>query len=347
MDEVEGFDSGYNQYNQGYPQQGLSSNHWNVHQSMQSNQFNPNSFYNQHSQYKGGNTGMSGFAPKKENKEIQSHYGALNSSQQAKKNFENLTQQNRQKRLAEEALRGFENHNNPQQFASNTNNRYGEYNQGFPTYNGFHNRPPLHGYNGPRESHSNPPPYQHHHQYQDMNQYSYNQPSYDIVQNQYDPYREGNSEILRTSSSNKTGYKPYNLRDYKEFKTKAAVQLGGLGPNVNTAEWQKEREKRDKMAEFSQNVKAFNSRRMPSTETSFKPRREKEKERSRRDIALDFARNIAMPKGKARRDNQEDEDDYDTPQRRTGNTGINEGLDEYERRHLNYMAQLERIKMNQ
>lgn len=338
MDGIDGYNTGYSHGGHGYAQPSYS-NHWQVSQNMQNNQFNPNSFYNQHSQYKTGGTGMIGSPPKSGNRELQANYGAFTSNQQAKKNFENLTQQNKQKRLAEEVLRGFENQNSPQFIPSN---RYGDYNQGFPTYNGFNYRP---GLPMPRESHSNPPPYQH------LEANGYGHPLYyDPGLPQFEHYREGNSEIVRTSSSNKTGYKPYNIRDYKEFKTRAAVQLGGLGPNLHTDQWQKEKEKRDKMAEFSQNLKVYNSRRMPSTETSFKPRREKDQEKSRREIALEFAKNVPMPKTKLRRNPREEDSDDSPPQRRTGNggfDGVGGPLDEYEARHLNYMAQLERIKLNQ
>jgi len=268
-----------------------SMNHWNG----QPNTFNPNSFYNQHSQYKGdivsmsAQKGHSNVTPTKNQREnLATLNGFTPTNAGAKQNFE---AQKPKRHAAYDSLQNFENQAGPQFIP---NNRYLSYNQGLPgNYTGnFNYRPPIFAntYNAPpRESHSNPPPFT---QYEAF-------PQHPATQGKPLPYQSvngfGDSMADKSAQKvNRTAYKPYSLRDYKDVKSRAAVQLGGLGPNTNTSEWQKEKEKRNKMAEFSQNVKMFNSRRLiGGTDTGFKPK--DEKERSRRDVALEFARNIPKP----------------------------------------------------
>jgi len=321
-------------------------------QNIPNNQFNPNSFYNQHSQYK---SNLIEITPKKEvMNEKQANYGGFNPQQIAKKKFENLSQQNKQMRMAEEAVRGFESPNFHQRPPNN--NRYGEFNQPPPMFynNDLVYRPQQLPFNGYREIHSNPAPHQH----LENNAFGYYAgnipPQYERRQ-QYEgsPTQNPPSSSPQGSKSenqSRTNFKPYSLKDYKDMKGNGPVKLGGLGANTNTDEWYKEKGKRDKMLEFSQNVKLFNMQRLPNTETSFKPRKEKEKERSRREIALEFAKNI--PKPKQRRNSpieEEPMEDLYTKKSESDmivNYGGSNDLDAFEQRHNFYSAQLQRIKNN-
>jgi hypothetical protein len=51
-----------------------------------------------------------------------------------------------------------------------------------------------------------------------------------------------------TITSTGTNYRPYTLKDYKDRVKTNSYQYGGLGPNILTDEWQKRREKLEKMA---------------------------------------------------------------------------------------------------
>ena len=51
---------------------------------------------------------------------------------------------------------------------------------------------------------------------------------------------------------NRYEYKPYTLKDYKEIMN--VDTLGGLGANIGTEEWNKKKEKMDKMSEYSKNI---------------------------------------------------------------------------------------------
>jgi len=317
------------------------ANQLNNQQTVVSNDFNPNSFYNQHSQFRNSDQGGHG-SPLKENIERQG-YGFATSNQMFKKNFEDLSQQNKQKRLAGEALRGFENQNTYHQM---NNNRTEAYDHIVPNYNnGSDNIPfPVNGYNGTRDIHSNPVP--HHHL--EANAFGFQAGSMTQQFTRGRQHDDSNPEMIKAGGYSKTSYKPHNLKEYKDLK-KAPVRLGGLGPNTNTDEWQKTREKKDKMTEFSQNVKLFNSQRTTGFDNP-RPRKEKEKELSKREIALQFAKNVPKPRPKREVSQDDDEElpDLEVQKSKSDNPGKYGGneLDEFELRHMQYVAQLERMKLN-
>lgn len=314
------------------------TNQINNQQTMPNNEFNPNSFYNQHSQYRNVDPALA-ISPLKEN--IERHgYGHGTTNQLLKKNFEDLSQQNKQKRLAEEALRGFENQNTYYQMP---NNRYNGYDNAVPDYNTSNNQGfPVNGYSGPRNIHSHPVP--HEHLESDAFGYTAGNVTHQVMRGRQ---QENNTEGSKNLGYSKTSYKPYSLREYKDTK-KPPTKLGGLGPNINTEEWQKTKEKKDRMAEFSQNVKMFNAQRTFSTESSIKPRKEKEKEASKREVALQFAKNIPKPRPK-REYSQDEESPELVPHKSHSDKPVTYGhndLDELEQRHMQYLAQLERMKLN-
>jgi len=358
----------YNSYNQDLMAMN-SMNHWNGQPNMSVNQFNPNSFYNQHSQYKGGdmtsmsaqkmNTNVTPIKNQRENLATFSNYnnaGFTPNAASTKQNFDQSS--NKPKRHA--AYDTLENQAGPQLIP---NTRYLSYNNpqqgalpGYHTGN-FNYRPPIFAntYNAPpRESHSNPPPYSQFEAFGHPATQGRGQPGHSV--NEFND----NSDILSVKGGqggqkfqlgSKTTYKPYSLKDYKDIKSRAAVQLGGLGPNTNTSEWQKEKEKRNKMAEFSQNVKLFNSRRfIGGTETSFNKQRE-EKEKSRRDVALEFARNIPKPvRVKRFNDDEEIEElvgyknQNSSPEGRIYKAAAFDELAAFERQHNQYRMQIESLK---
>lgn len=323
-------------------------------QSVHAPGFNPESFYNQHSHFRNNGGG----SLSNQNGEPQIFNPMLSTNQLAKKNFENLSQQNKQKRLAEEALRGFEN---PNARLQASNNRYEGYNEAaMSNYNNFLDKPM---YSPNRESYSNPPPNQH----LEENGLGYVPGSIHYQPNGANKsgvtsfYSRASPEGMKTGFSS-SSYKPYSLKDYRVVKDKAGVQLGGLGPNTNT-EWQKVKEKRDKMLEFAQNVKLFNDQRGPGPENSLKPKREKEKSPSKRDVGLEFARHVPKPRQrreaspelkspelkarKAESDVTYKRADSDVVTYRPAlmHNDVHNDLAEYERRHNQYKAQLEKLKI--
>jgi hypothetical protein len=50
-------------------------------------------------------------------------------------------------------------------------------------------------------------------------------------------------------------YKPYSLNDYKEKFNSNKKELGGLGPNTGTKEWADKAKKKEKMKEYSKDIK--------------------------------------------------------------------------------------------
>lgn len=94
-------------------------------------------------------------------------------------------------------------------------------------------------------------------------------------------------------------YKPYTLKDYNEIKkTAGSTSQKGLGPNINTEDWLSRKEKLEKMMSFSQNVKIFNSKKLSENIRDYDYEKEAAENafiKSKRDKALDFAKNIPKP----------------------------------------------------
>ena len=67
-------------------------------------------------------------------------------------------------------------------------------------------------------------------------------------------YGNNKSNITTVTNINnsKFEYKPYTLKDYKEIMN--VDTLGGLGANIGTEEWEKKKEKMDKMSEYAKNI---------------------------------------------------------------------------------------------
>lgn len=70
--------------------------------------------------------------------------------------------------------------------------------------------------------------------------------------------------------SNIVNYKPKTLKDYKEKFNSNDPQIkrdsGGLGANIGTKEWQEKLEKKNKMKEYSHNIKSMNKLNLVSNE---------------------------------------------------------------------------------
>ena len=289
---------------------------------------------------------------KKENIDLSNSYILSDNGRQNKKNLENPYQPNKQTRAAEEVLRGFESYRSPQKAF---NNHY----EGYEQVNQSQRQPQsINEYNRYRDIHSNPLPQP----YQDFNSFNYNlqNATYQNDRRQQ-PYEEFNQQDARSnkdqgkySDQRKATYKPYSLKDYQSVKVRNPVNLGGLGPNTNTDEWYKEREKRDKMTEFSQNVKVFNAQRIQATDTDFKPSKDRDNDRSRRDIALDFAKNIPKPKPRKQSPGLDEEEDKQYKNRKRPESESSRAnlrlvvgggdLNELEQRHNQYVAQLQKTK---
>ena len=73
-------------------------------------------------------------------------------------------------------------------------------------------------------------------------------------------YLTNNNNLTNLTLNNKSNltninrfeYKPYTLKDYKEIIN--VDTLGGLGANIGTEEWEKKKEKMDKMSEYAKNI---------------------------------------------------------------------------------------------
>lgn len=70
-------------------------------------------------------------------------------------------------------------------------------------------------------------------------------------------------------------------------------RMGGLGANIGTEEWEKKNSKLQAMKQFSSKVKISNKASNPGPP---KIKKEQVKEKSKREKALEFAKNVPKPK---------------------------------------------------
>lgn len=133
-------------------------------------------------------------------------------------------------------------------------------------------------------------------------------------------------------------YKPYTIKEYNELqKTASSVSQKGLGPNINTEDWLKRKEKLDKMINFSQNVKLFNSKKITDNHVFEQPIVEKNFIKSKREKALDFAKNIPKPLVSVKRKPENNEIKGETKELK-----FNNELEILEQQHLKLLNEIEK-----
>ena len=79
--------------------------------------------------------------------------------------------------------------------------------------------------------------------------------------------------------------------------TQQNLRLGGLGPNVGNDEWEKAKKKKDQIQEYAKNLKIMNQVKPQPVQ---KKKDEKPKEKTAREKALEFSKNVPKPKVKGK-----------------------------------------------
>ncbi|CAG9331335.1 unnamed protein product [Blepharisma stoltei] len=147
------------------------------------------------------------------------------------------------------------------------------------------------------------------------------------------PLRKTQETLLSTNSNQLIShakrrvidFTPYTLKDYKIIKTEKYYELGGLGPfNIGTEEWEKKKELQDRKKEYAKQVMQANSSLIPPA--VLKKPKEKDKEISTRQRAIEFAKKIQKPPLKAKVFNGE----------------IKEEKEEFEDKTLSWLENLEK-----
>ena len=109
-------------------------------------------------------------------------------------------------------------------------------------------------------------------------------------------YNYGNKSNITTltNMTSKYEYKPYTLKDYKEIIN--VDTLGGLGANIGTEEWEKKKEKMEKMAEYSKNIfkktKTHNNSKIRELDKIIAKNKQKKDELSTRRRANEYSKLI-------------------------------------------------------
>ena len=155
----------------------------------------------------------------------------------------------------------------------------------------------------------------------------------------------------QTTDSKKNAYKPYTLKEYKDRQGDPKMyRMGGLGANIGTEEWQQRNSKLQAMKNFASKVKIENRARSQNP-----PKRKKEqpKELSKREKALQFARNVPKPKPVAKKkpemkkmNSMQNNDEYDIM------NGLEEipeepkysQFDDLDQKHKEYLNEVDEIR---
>ena len=150
------------------------------------------------------------------------------------------------------------------------------------------------------------------------------------------PFRNIEAPLSRNDIKTSQGekfieeYKPYTLKDYQIIKTDKYFELGGLGPsNLGTEDWKQKKEMMDKRISYAKHVKLANAN-LPAS--SCRKPKELEKEVSKNERAIQFAKMIPKPTSKPKLVKAEI-----TP-------ALSTVLEELEKQHLAYKASVEAIK---
>lgn len=136
----------------------------------------------------------------------------------------------------------------------------------------------------------------------ERNEFMRRPPSYENMNNKFLPVNRKATSANGGKFENDTGlkYTPYTLKEYNELqKSASSTAQKGLGPNINTEDWLFRKEKLEKMINFSQNVKLFNSKKISETQKNAfdfeRQQDEKLQNKSKRQKAIEFAKNIPKP----------------------------------------------------
>ena len=116
----------------------------------------------------------------------------------------------------------------------------------------------------------------------------------------HDPH-DSKSVVSGTSNAtNKSKFRRYNLKDYQQLQSSMQnLKMGGLGANIGGEKWEVAKRKKIIEQQYAANLKLMNAyqQRQPGL-----PASNKQKERSAREKALEFAKNnIPKPGSRQRR----------------------------------------------
>lgn len=178
----------------------------------------------------------------------------------------------------------------------------------------------------------------------------------DSLQDQHEREQMKENQAMKppkpqSNQQKKPSYKPYSLKEYKErANDPKAYRMGGLGANIGTDEWQQRNSKLQAMKSFASKVKIENRAKSMNPP---KRRKEVEREVSKREKALEFAKNVPKPKVVTKKQTKlekmksnQETDDYDFMNGVDNDPG-EPNFDEFEelnQKHEEYLNEVNNIK---
>lgn len=97
-------------------------------------------------------------------------------------------------------------------------------------------------------------------------------------------------------------YKPYSLEQYRVIRPTEYVEIGNLKPDLNTDVLVAKRANKERIKEFAKKLKEFNhetllqQQKLPPSSEQLEIEKSKQKVESKREKALQFAKNVPKPK---------------------------------------------------
>eukprot|EP00347_Sterkiella_histriomuscorum_P023753 403333506 len=129
-----------------------------------------------------------------------------------------------------------------------------------------------------------------------------NKPLTGISNTNYQSSQSNGSQVRMTSGGGQTQattttgsiYKPYTVKEYKQMvTTQQSSKLGGLGANIGGEDWEKAKRKQEQAAEYARQLKLQNMAKPPAMKRNMN---DKPKEKTSRDKAIEFSKNLSKPK---------------------------------------------------
>jgi len=102
---------------------------------------------------------------------------------------------------------------------------------------------------------------------------------------------------LQSKQSVGTKYKKYNIKDYNSLQQNIKGQkMGGLGANIGGEQWEMAKRKKEIQLQYANNLKSIQAAQPLAKANTRSSRFGVDKDKTARERALEFAKNVPKPK---------------------------------------------------
>mmetsp|Transcript_9617 Transcript_9617/g.13147 ORF Transcript_9617/g.13147 Transcript_9617/m.13147 type:complete len:378 (-) Transcript_9617:24-1157(-) len=166
----------------------------------------------------------------------------------------------------------------------------------------------------------------------------------------------GKDKLYFSKEPRSVQFKPYTQGQYNMIKPKEYVEISNIKPDLNTEDLIAKRANVDRVKEFAKNLQQFNhehlrtQKKLPPSNEKFEIEIAQKKQESKRQKAIEFAKNIPKPKVNKSKDQDKDNEGVNYDEDGGGQFQMGEGyeedikLQELEAKHVNSKKQIEAIR---